>query len=103
MLSSVGFVVDEAESGEAGLEIYREQADQIDAVLIDLTMPGMDGVETFRRLAEFDPSVRVVLMSGFKESFARETGDIAGVAAFLQKSFGLRELVNALSPPGESE
>jgi PAS domain S-box-containing protein len=95
-LESAGFEVLEAENGEAGLRRFRERAAEIVAVLLDLTMPRMDGEETLDALRRLGAEVPVVLMTGYSERHA--AGRFAGkdVAGFLHKPYTLDELVNAL-------
>lgn len=93
----LGYKVHTADGGENALAVYEAQHDQIDLVILDLSMPHMDGIETFRRLRQIDPEVRVLISSGhFREDRAEEI--IAeGAAAFLQKPFTAAELSRALS------
>jgi DNA-binding NtrC family response regulator len=58
-------------------------------VLLDLTMPGLDGEEVFRRLRLIRPDARVVLMSGFNRVQAVDRFSGKGLAGFLQKPFTL--------------
>jgi PAS domain S-box-containing protein len=62
-----GFQVLTAVDGEDALEIYRMHSAEIVCVVLDLTMPKMDGEEVFRELRRIDPEVRVILTSGFTE------------------------------------
>lgn len=99
MLSAFGFDALTASSGQEGLEIFREKADQIRLVLLDLTMPGMDGVQVFRELRAFRPETRVLLMSGFNEVDAVNRFAGRGLAGFLQKPFkpeALRDKLRAI-------
>jgi len=68
----LGFSVLEAEDGEVGLTLFARERATIQLTLLDLTMPRMDGAETFRRLRQLDPEARVVLMSGYNTQ--RTTG-----------------------------
>ena len=66
------------------------------AVLLDLTMPVMDGEETFRELRRRHPGVRVLLMSGFNEQEAIKQFVGKGLAGFLQKPFSVPQLIERL-------
>ena len=70
--------------------------DEFGVILLDLTMPVMDGEETFQAMREFRPGVRVLLSSGYNEQEA--TGRFArrGLTGFLQKPYRARELVAAV-------
>jgi PAS domain S-box-containing protein len=104
MLQTLGFTVVAAADGKEGLSLYRAQTRPVRLVLLDLTMPQLDGEEAFRALREFDPSATVVLMSGFTEQEALDRFAGTGLAAFLQKPFSLdslREtLEHVLAAPG---
>jgi PAS domain S-box-containing protein len=65
-----------ADNGNAAVELYRKHQTEIDCVVLDLMMPGMDGAEVNRRLKELNPDVKVMYASGFSED---------GVAAALLK------------------
>lgn len=59
-----GFEVVTADGGRTAVTLFREQAQMIDLVLLDLTMPDLGGEETLVALREVDPGVRVVFSSG---------------------------------------
>ncbi|MEI9896701.1 MAG: response regulator [Chthoniobacter sp.] len=84
-----------------GVEEFTTAPDGYALVLLDLTMPHMDGDEAFRLIRELRPSARVLLMSGFneQEAIARFTGK--GLAGFVQKPFtfpALREKLQEIFP-----
>jgi CheY-like chemotaxis protein len=91
MLRGFGFEVLSAQDGRQGVETFRKHADEIQVVLLDLTMPGMSGEEALRDIQGIQPDQQVVLMSGYNEEFvaSRFTGRIAG---FLQKPFTNEDL-----------
>ena len=92
MLERMGFEVIQAADGHEALNEYQRHANRISLVLLDLTMPGMDGEETFRALRRISPTVPVVMSSGFTEQeiTARVAGQ--GLAGFLQKPYSLATL-----------
>ena len=65
-------------------------------MLLDLTMPDMDGVETFQRLHQLDPRVKVILMSGYNEQDATQRFVGRGLAGFMSKPFLVSDLVDAV-------
>ena len=92
MLEKLGFTVLTAEDGRAALEVFRSPVDEIVVVLLDLTMPHLDGEETFRELRRIRPDVRVILSSGYNEQETTNRFAGKGLAGFLQKPYGLRPL-----------
>ncbi len=96
LVEGLGFRTLEAADGAEALRIYREHASRILCVLMDLTMPRLDGEETFRELRKLQPDVRVLLMSGYNEqdAIARFVGK--GLAGFIQKPFMIEELEKQL-------
>lgn len=92
-----------ASDGEAALELARSEAP--DVVLLDVMMPGMDGLEVCRQL-KADPAtegVSVILLSALDRAANLRAGEEAGCDAYLTKPFSPRELIDHLSgvsPPG---
>ncbi|MGE3073171.1 MAG: PAS domain S-box protein [Dehalococcoidia bacterium] len=92
IIEHAGANVLSAEDGPAGLEAYQANPG-IDLVLVDMTMPKMDGEETFRELRRINPDVRVVLMSGYSEQDATERFAGKSLAGFIQKPYRPADLV----------
>ena len=86
-----GWRVELAADGPEALSVYEARGAQFDVVLLDMTMPKMDGQEVFRHLVALDPGVRVVLTSGYsaQEAVARFGDALAG---FIQKPYALSAL-----------
>ena len=95
-LQAAGFTVLLAADGREALEIYRARADEIVAVLLDLTMPGMGGEETFRELHRVRKDVAVLLSSGYNEQEVTERFAGKGLAAFIQKPYRVGDLLAKL-------
>ncbi|HEY3900647.1 MAG TPA: PAS domain-containing protein [Chthoniobacter sp.] len=101
MLEASGFTTRLADNGRTGVEEYSTDPDGYTLVMLDLTMPHMDGDEAFHLIRELRPEARVLLMSGFneQEAIARFTGK--GLAGFIQKPFAypaLREKLQEIFP-----
>jgi PAS domain S-box-containing protein len=96
MLSHMGFEVLTAVDGREALELYAEHGGGIVLVLLDLTMPHMDGEETFRELRALDPSARVVMSSGYSETDITAHLGGEGLAGFLQKPYTRTQLAEAV-------
>lgn len=96
MLEELGFAVISARDGTEALAIYCEQWQEIDVVIVDMIMPGLSGREAFVEMKRINPSVRVILSTGFtKEGAVQETLD-EGIAWFIQKPYRLEELSEAM-------
>ncbi len=89
-LENVGYVVDEAEDGFAALKLVKQI--DYDLIILDLMMPGMDGIELCLRLRETDP-VPIVIVSARGEQADRLRGFEAGADDYVVKPFSPHELV----------
>jgi two-component system cell cycle sensor histidine kinase/response regulator CckA len=87
ILGSCGFDVVLANDGHEGVTRFKERSPEIVAVLMDLTMPQMDGVDAFREIRGVDENVPVLLMSGYNEQDAVMRFAGKGLAGFVQKPF----------------
>jgi PAS domain S-box-containing protein len=86
-LERYGYRIMVANDGVSALEAYREQLELINLVLLDLTMPVMNGEETLRRLQMLNPDVKVLLSSGYNEVEAVQRFAGKGLAGFIQKPY----------------
>ena len=93
MLEHGGYQVITAADGRTAVELYAERGEGIDVVLLDLSMPLMDGQACFEHLLALDPEVRVVLTSGYNEQDAinRFTGE--SLTGFIQKPYRAKGLL----------
>lgn len=96
-LSYFGQRILTAEDGLVGLELFKEQPDDIDLVILDLTMPAMSGRKTLVELKKIRPDIPVILLSGFSEEEALEQIGESEHVDFLQKPFRLPVLVEKLN------
>lgn len=87
MLEHMGFDTLTAEDGEQCVEIYRQHQHDIVAVLLDMTMPKLDGRGCFVKLRCINKDVRVVLSSGYNENDATDRFIGKGLAGFIQKPY----------------
>ncbi|MEW5985396.1 MAG: response regulator [Chloroflexota bacterium] len=87
-----GLEVITAADGASGLTLYREQQNEIDLVLLDLSMPGMNGQQTFEELCKVNPAVQVIVSSGYAKEEASRHFVKPGPAAFCQKPYRAEEL-----------
>mgnify|MGYP001555035519 CR=1 FL=1 len=94
ILEGVGFEVLSANDGTEGIEIFEKRHKDISLVILDMTMPNMDGYETFERLNNVNDTVPVLLVSGYDEQETIRKFDGAGLAGFIQKPFDRTRLLN---------
>jgi CheY-like chemotaxis protein len=92
MLEGLGYRVLTAPGGAEALEIYRENRENIDLVILDMVMPGMSGGDTFDRLKLINPEIKVILSSGYSLNGMAHGIMQRGARLFLQKPFRLNEL-----------
>ena len=94
ILKHAGFKVATAHDGLHGLKVFQQHREEINAILLDLTMPRVDGREFLERLRPLAPRIPVVVMSGYspQETSTRCAG--LGASVYLQKPFEPRELIN---------
>ena len=95
MLEALGFQVLTACDGREGIETFRRQQ-EIVAVLLDVTMPGFDGLETLRELRRIRHDVPVLLSSGFSETEVTKRLEGHDLAGFVSKPYSLEQLAQAL-------
>ncbi|HOO57351.1 MAG TPA: PAS domain S-box protein [bacterium] len=97
ILNRAGYSVLKAACGKDALDVFETGRDDIDAVVLDLMMPEMDGEELFAKLLEIKPDVKVILSSGI--SIDGHAGSIMdkGVCGFVQKPFVISDLLGAVS------
>lgn len=96
ILESVGLKVLTADNGEHAIRVFREAGYDIDVVLMDMTMPHMNGEDAFARLREIDPEVRVVMASGYSQHGATSHVTSKNLAGFIQKPYRAVDLVAKL-------
>lgn len=103
MLEAHGFEVITASDGRQGVEVYLANQAKVRLVLLDMTMPRMDGEEAFRELRRIDPSVCVLLTSGYNEQEATHRFLGKGLAGFIQKPFTPQTLLSKVRETLEPE
>ncbi|MEZ4615155.1 MAG: response regulator [Caldilineaceae bacterium] len=95
-----------AADGHAAIEQFRAQPVAINLVLLDLFMPGMDGVDVLRELRAIDANVQVILFSGYAEREISKLLNDNNIVAFLPKPFQIHQLLTqiqrVLQPLSES-
>ena len=98
LLTTTGCEPIVAEDGESGLALFREDPSRVQVALVDMTMPGISGLEVAAQLQSERPDLPVILMSGYSEL---EITDLKQPVHFLKKPFrskNLFELLKQLLP-----
>ena len=91
MLTTLGYRVDTVESGEEAIEFVNNHP--VDLALIDMIMePGMNGLETYRRLHALHPDIKAIITSGFSKSDDVTTALELGAGGYLRKPYSIRQL-----------
>jgi PAS domain S-box-containing protein len=91
-----GYTVLCASSGQAGVELLRKEAGRVSLVVLDLSMPGMNGQETLAELRKIDPEIKVVISSGYAEADTMPLFAGVSVSGFIQKPYTSRQLARSL-------
>ncbi|HMR65590.1 MAG TPA: PAS domain S-box protein [Anaerolineae bacterium] len=92
MLVHLGFTVVVAEGGVKAVELFRQRQHEIDCVLCDINMPGMDGWETLAALRQLSPDIPVILSSGYDEAEVMVAQHHKRPQAFLSKPYQMSEI-----------
>jgi CheY-like chemotaxis protein len=99
MLKELGFDVITASDGSEAVDIFKSRSD-IDVVILDLTMPNMDGEQCFRELRQLAPAVKVIMSSGYNEQEVTQKFIGKGLAGFIQKPYKLSTLQEVIKSVG---
>jgi len=92
IIDKLGYKSLTAKSGEEAIGVYKKNHDKIDMVILDMIMPDMDGGETYDKLKEINPDIKVLLSSGY--SINGQATEILerGCNGFIQKPFNMADL-----------
>jgi DNA-binding response OmpR family regulator len=94
LLTRKGYDVVVADSGQKGLEVYRRA--QPDVVVLDLKMPGMDGLTVLQQIRRLNPTQPVVILTGAGTPESEQQVRELGVTDYVEKHFSLHLLEDAL-------
>jgi CheY-like chemotaxis protein len=92
MLKGLGYTILTANSGRKAIDVFKENQDRIDLVVLDLVMPDMGGESVFHKIREIRPNTKVLFASGHYMSDQTRALLGTGASDFLQKPFNLRQL-----------
>jgi signal transduction histidine kinase/CheY-like chemotaxis protein len=96
VLEDSGYQVLGATGGEQALEIFREKAGDIDLVIMDLNMPGMGGRKCTTEMLSIDPSVKVLVASGYSANGHGSEALESGAKDFISKPYQMKELLGRI-------
>ncbi len=97
ILQKLGFSVVVASDGHEALEQFQQYRDDIRCVILDLTMPKMDGEECFRELRRLDQDIPIIMASGYNEQEIAVRNVCIGMAGFIHKPFKIVTLRDVLA------
>jgi len=87
LLKDMGYSVVTAVDGQDGLEVFQKHQKELTGVILDMTMPRMNGEDCFHELQKISPNVQVILSSGYSEEDATDCFQGKGLAGFIQKPY----------------
>ncbi|MBS1125763.1 MAG: integral rane sensor hybrid histidine kinase, partial [Nitrospirae bacterium] len=100
MVETMGLQVLTAVDGRDAVDVFTRHADSISHVILDLSMPNMDGMAAFTELVRIKPGLKVILSSGYDEQDSLQRLSGPGLAGFIQKPYSLQNLRDALAKAG---
>jgi len=92
MMKNMGYQVLEAPDGVEAVEQFRLHGAEISAVILDLTMPRMDGREALREILKLQSGAKIIICSGYHEQEAMQGTEAQAIAGFLPKPYRMKEL-----------
>lgn len=96
LLKVLGYTVLEAKGAREAVEIYQKNKDDIDLVILDMIMPGVGGGETYDRMKDISPDIKVLLSSGYTINGQATEILKRGCDGFIQKPFNMKQLSQAI-------
>ena len=96
ILKKSGYDVVSAKSGKEAIEVYKENHSRIDMVILDMILPDMGGGDTYDRLKEINPEIKVLLASGYDLNYRGRDIMERGCDGFIQKPFNMNELLEKI-------
>jgi CheY-like chemotaxis protein len=91
ILQKLGYTVLEARDGREAIEVYKNNQDRVDLVILDMRMPH-DGGYTFEQLKKINSDIKIILISGYTKDYGISELEKQGCVGFLQKPFDAKAL-----------
>jgi two-component system, cell cycle sensor histidine kinase and response regulator CckA len=96
MLKIAGYQTLSVSNGREAVKLYSSRSAEIDAILLDMIMPELGGLETFRELKRINPNVKVIVSSGYEEDERSQEIMKEGAITYLRKPFLMQKLLDAV-------
>ena len=92
LLAHEGYNVVTASNGKQAVEVYKTKSDEIDIVLMDITMPILDGIQTYKQLTQYNPNVPILFMSAYSQQSLEGIENLH----FIRKPMRPREILQSI-------
>ena len=86
-----------AQTGELGIELYRSHKDEVNLVVLDLSLPGISGEDTYKVLRRINPNVKIVISSGYGDPYVKKLFKGVALVGTLQKPYTWGALVENMT------
>jgi len=96
MLEFLGFSVITAKNGQEAIKIFEKHREDLDVIIMDLTMPEMDGIEASRRILQMEQGARILLSSGYDGDEVTKASSNLNIKGFIHKPYKLSSLREVL-------
>ncbi len=96
ILAKLGYRVVSTTKSSDALNIFEKDPEKFDLVITDLTMPGFTGIELAKKILKIDPSMPVIMCTGFSDKILEKKAKEAGVREFVMKPFVIREIASVI-------
>jgi two-component system cell cycle sensor histidine kinase/response regulator CckA len=97
MLKALGYDGISAENGRKAIDLIKEHPYQIDAVLLDMIMPDMNGHQVMKALRKIRPDIKIILSSGYSLEGLEKNEETSGASSFIQKPYHMKNLATVLN------
>ncbi len=95
-LSNAGYNILTAKDGLEALEVYHNEKNKIDLVILDLIMPKMTGQQCLVELRKLDPNIKIIISSGYSENQILDEVKTLRIDSFVQKPFNMNQLLTTV-------
>jgi PAS domain S-box-containing protein len=97
ILLDLGYKVSQCIDGVDAVDFYRKNHDNIDLIILDMSMPKLSGYDCFLELKKINPEVKVIVSSGYADDDEQKKKFNIGISGFLRKPFSIESLSKAVS------